>query len=127
LTKGDERDGILRTGDVATRDKEGDYYIVGRLKRFIKLFGHRTNLLDVERFLLNEGYETACSGKDDLLEIYVKSHQEFEVKKIKQMVCKHLRVAIQGVAVFLVDDFPRNDSGKIQYANLKPDLGIKTT
>lgn len=125
LTKGDERDGTLRTGDVAKRDQDGDYYIVGRLKRFIKLFGHRTNLLDVENFLLNEGYVTACSGKDDLLEIYVKNHEEIEGNKIKKMVCSYLKVAMQGVVVFSVSDFPKNDSGKIQYGNLMPDLGVK--
>jgi len=125
LAKGDERGGILRTGDLAKRDPDWDYCIVGRLKRFIKLFGHRTNLLDIEKFLLSEGYITACSGQDDLLEIYVLNHEEAEGKKIKQMVCNHLKVALQGVVVYAISEFPRNDSGKIQYGELKPALGAK--
>jgi long-chain acyl-CoA synthetase len=125
LAKGDERGGILRTGDLSKRDQDGDYYIVGRLKRFIKLFGHRTNLLDVETFLLSEGYVTACSGQDDLLQIYVSNHEKAEGKKIKQMVCNHLKVALQAVVVYAISEFPRNDSGKIQYGELKPALGEK--
>lgn len=125
LAKGDERGGILRTGDLAKRDPDGDYYIVGRLKRFLKIFGHRTNLLDIEKLLLSEGYITACSGQDDFLEIYVLNHEQAEGKKIKQMVCNHLKVALQGVVVYTVSEFPRNDSGKIQYGELKPDLGAR--
>ena len=36
LAKGDERHGRLVTGDMAKRDEEGFYYIVGRKKRFLK-------------------------------------------------------------------------------------------
>ena len=34
LVLGDERHGILETGDMAKFDEEGYYYIVGRKKRF---------------------------------------------------------------------------------------------
>jgi len=125
LAKGDERGGVLRTGDLAKRDVDGDYFIVGRLKRFIKLFGHRTNLLDIENFLLGEGYSVACSGKDDLLEVYAIDIDEAEGKKLKQMVSNYLKVALQGVLVYTISEFPRNDSGKLQYVELKPALGAK--
>ena len=35
LSKGDEWGGLLRTGDMAYRDRDGFYYIVGRKKRFV--------------------------------------------------------------------------------------------
>ena len=41
LAKGDENGGVQRTGDIARRDAEGFYYIVGRISRFLKLYGLR--------------------------------------------------------------------------------------
>ena len=38
LVKGDENHGIMHTGDIAYRDADGYYFIVGRMKRFLKIF-----------------------------------------------------------------------------------------
>jgi acyl-CoA synthetase (AMP-forming)/AMP-acid ligase II len=51
LALGDVQHGLLRTGDLATVDDDGYFTIVGRLKRFTKLFGRRVSLEDVEREL----------------------------------------------------------------------------
>jgi acyl-coenzyme A synthetase/AMP-(fatty) acid ligase len=47
LTLGDVRGQILQTGDMAMRDDDGFYYIVGRKSRFIKLFGNRVSLDEI--------------------------------------------------------------------------------
>jgi acyl-CoA synthetase (AMP-forming)/AMP-acid ligase II len=51
LALGDVLCGVLRTGDLGTIDDEGYFTVVGRLKRFAKLFGRRVSLEDVEREL----------------------------------------------------------------------------
>jgi acyl-CoA synthetase (AMP-forming)/AMP-acid ligase II len=51
LGLGDVQHGRLRTGDLGTVDDDGYFTIVGRLKRFTKLFGKRVSLEDVEREL----------------------------------------------------------------------------
>jgi acyl-CoA synthetase (AMP-forming)/AMP-acid ligase II len=51
LALGDVQHGLLRTGDLATVDDDGYFTVVGRLKRFAKLFGRRVSLEDVEREL----------------------------------------------------------------------------
>lgn len=51
LALGDVQHGLLRTGDLGTVDEDGFFTVVGRLKRFAKLFGRRVSLEDVEREL----------------------------------------------------------------------------
>lgn len=118
LALGDERNGVLCTGDIARRDADGDYYIVGRLKRFLKLYGHRVNLQDVEDWLAKDGYEVACSGHDDLLEIYWPQGTREGAKRIKHLVVQHLNVAPGAVKVIAIAELPRNDAGKIRFAEL---------
>jgi acyl-coenzyme A synthetase/AMP-(fatty) acid ligase len=123
LAKGDERGGVLRTGDLAKRDKDGDYYIVGRIKRFIKIFGHRINLQDVEIHLFDLGYLVACQGQDDKLEIYVSDISEVQTIDIKKRVAEFLKVTPTAVVVCVISKIPRNEAGKIKYSELKPDIG----
>jgi long-chain acyl-CoA synthetase len=124
LGRGDELGGVLRTGDLARRDAEGDYYIIGRKKRFLKMFGHRINLQDVEDFLSASGYETACAGSDDHLEVYVARPADPSLKIIKEKLVAELKIAPGAVRVFGVSELPRNEAGKIQYTQLSPDGGV---
>ena len=48
FAQGDMNNKTLYTGDIAFRDKDGFYYIVGRMKRFLKLYGLRISLDQVE-------------------------------------------------------------------------------
>ena len=124
LALGNERHGVLRTGDLGMRDGEGNYYIVGRLKRFIKLYGRRLNLDDVEKFLTELGHMVACAGQDDCLEIYIIQPTHEGAKQIKKQVCDFLQVAPKAVSIFSVLELPRNESSKIKYAELVPKIGV---
>ena len=119
LVRGDDNHGVLRTGDLARRDTEGDYTIVGRRKRFLKLFGHRTNLQDLDDILLRDGHEAACGGRDDNLRIYVTGQDADGARAIKERVVARLRVHPSAVAVVGVDALPRSEAGKIRYAQLE--------
>lgn len=118
LARGDDFGGILHTGDLARRDVDGDYYIVGRKKRFLKIFGHRVNLQDVEDFLLRSGFQTACAGRDDLLEVYVVGAADCDAQAVKQKVMVELKVGPGAVRVYGIGELPRNEAGKIQYGQL---------
>ena len=116
LARGDERGGVLRTGDLARRDADGIYSIVGRMSRFVKLFGNRVNLEDVEQLVRNANIECACTGNDQALTIHITdaSRQE-EVLSFVQQWTKLPRAALRAA---VTESIPRNEAGKITYAEL---------
>ena len=118
LSKSDEFQGIVRTGDMARRDSDGDYYIVGRLKRFLKFFGHRVNLQDIEDDLQKLGYSIACVGIDDQLDVYLSKGTSASAKLLKNKIINKFKLPPSSVRVHMVNDLPRNEAGKIQYAKL---------
>lgn len=119
LIKGDERNGRYLTGDMAFKDAEGFYYIVGRKKRFIKMYGNSVNLDDCENLLKQKfgDIELACGGIDDLLYIFVsKSEQLMEIEKY---LAKKIGFNSSSFKIVLLDVIPRNANGKILYKDLE--------
>jgi long-chain acyl-CoA synthetase len=125
LSLGDVNCGVLNTGDLAERDSDGYYRIVGRKNRFVKIFGNRINLQDVEQLLLSAGANVACSGRDDVLEVYLATGSGVTAIEIKKTVMASLRLSAQGIAVYQVDRVPRNESGKVRYADLHPEKALR--
>jgi long-chain acyl-CoA synthetase len=121
LSLGDVNNGILHTGDMAQCDEDGFYSIVGRKTRFIKLFGNRINLQYIEHFLATLVSDVACSGCDDMLEIYFTAGTAPLALEIKKKVADRLKVNSQSIAVYGVVALPRNEAGKVLYVQLHPD------
>src|SRR5690606_26254997 len=71
LAKADENNGMLRTGDVARFDADGYYYITGRLKRFVKIYGNRVSLDEIEHLLKSLIMSCACVGVDDQITVFI--------------------------------------------------------
>ena len=118
LSKGDENQGTLHTGDIARRDAEGFYYITGRKKRFLKLFGNRVSLDAVEAFLKSQGYlSCACAGEDDKLVVY--TTEAVDKKELCMSLGRFTHLHASAFAVVQVEEIPRNASGKILYEKLK--------
>ncbi|MGE4280061.1 MAG: AMP-binding protein [Magnetospirillum sp.] len=114
LARGDDNQGILRTGDMARMDEDGFFVIVGRRKRFLKVFGNRVNLDELERLLALDGLECACSGGDDSLVVFVVG----DVEAAKAAVTARTSLTNQMVKVVAVAALPRQESGKVDYAAL---------
>lgn len=51
LSNGEDRKGILNTGDLGYIDEDGYFYIVRRSDRLVKLNGHRVDLENMEKML----------------------------------------------------------------------------
>lgn len=117
LDKGDENRGVLRTGDVAHRDAEGYYYITGRLKRFVKIWGNRYNLDAIEQLLKPITTDSACVGDDS--KIYVFIEDPAYIDAVTLMLQKKLQLEKSCFSVKVIQSIPKSASGKIQYSLLK--------
>ena len=119
LARGDERHGRYETGDLARRDGEGYYTIVGRKRRFLKIFGKRTNLQEVEHILRQRfgEVEVACAGVDDHLHIFVT--QEALAADIVPFLSAKLGLHHSALTVRCLAEIPKNASGKTVYRELE--------
>jgi len=119
LMKGDERHGVLETGDMAQRDADGYYTIVGRKKRFLKMFGNRVNLDETERMLKAQfpASEVACGGHDDHLTLF--STDEGALPAMRAYLAEKTGLNQSGFFTRAVTEIPKNDAGKTLYVELE--------
>ena len=117
LATNDENKGRLFTGDLAKRDIDGFYYIVGRKKRFLKIFGNRVNLDETERLLKDITIECACTGNDDKIIIYTTDN--LKIDKIRDYISSKLGLHHSTFLIKYIESIPKNSSGKTIYSDLK--------
>ena len=112
LLKGDENHGIMHTGDLARRDGDGCYFIIGRLKRFLKIFGLRIGLDEVENLIKSEfRTDCYCRGNDEKLEVLVTDASL--VDRLPAFIEEKTHLFHKNIEVRLVDAIIRNEAGKV--------------
>lgn len=117
LIRGDDWHGELNTGDVAERDEDGFLYITGRLKRFIKMAGHRISLDEIDERVMDDIHiRCVSSGLDDHLVIFVLSDEDKEA--VRSYVRQKISVVRPSFHVVTIEAFPTNEAGKILYGAL---------
>lgn len=112
LLKGDENHGIMHTGDLARRDADGCYFIIGRLKRFLKIYGLRIGLDEVER-MIKEEFKTDCfcKGDDEKLVVLVTDPKLKEI--LPNFIEDKTHLFHQRIEVQVVKEIIRNEAGKV--------------
>lgn len=117
LMKGDENHGVLHTGDIARHDADGYFYITGRMKRFVKVWGNRTNLDATEQLVKAITPNCACAGVDDLITVFVT--EEGLEEQIKALLVEKTGFNPRAFQVKKIDLIPVKTSGKIDYPELQ--------
>ena len=117
LAKGDENNGVLHTGDIARRDVDGYYYITGRIKRFVKIWGNRCNLDAIEQLVKSISIRCACVGVDDKITVFVT--QKGLEERIISVLTEKTGLNSCAFDVRFIDDIPMKRSGKLDYPSLQ--------
>ncbi len=119
LAKVDERKGVLHTGDMAQFDEDGYYYIVGRKKRFLKIYGNRVNLDEIDRMIKGQfdNIDVASAGIDDHMYIFITDDGLKE--SVREFVIKKTKLNPVAFKVIVIDQIPKNDSGKTLFKALE--------
>lgn len=117
LSKLDDNKGLLKTGDIAEKDKDGFYYIKGRLNRYTKIFGLRINLDELQQMLSSKNNQVICDDLDSKIMIYYNGNidKNIFINQIVRLTSLN-KVAFE---IKKIKKLPRNYSGKIVLKKLE--------
>lgn len=120
LIKEDEYKGLLHTGDIAYRDEDGFYYIVGRKARFLKLLGERVSMDETEQRILTQfpDMEVACFGVDNDMKVYITKDDPELDKALTLYLVGTLNISPTLFKIYHTDALPRLANGKTNYTAL---------
>ncbi len=125
LAEEDKIHGILHTGDMGYLDEDNDLYITGRKSRFIKIYGKRVSLDEIQMSIENHMLikKCVCIQKNDQLYIFI-SQNGSEKGKIVSFLWEKYRIWKERLSFIFVEEFPYNEYGKIQYSKLERRLEL---
>ena len=111
---------IYRTGDLGRLDSNGNYYFQGRKDFQIKHMGHRIELEEVEKAMMDiEGIQRACcvfdEEKSKLYGFYV---GKLDKKEVHSKMKESLPIFMVPGALTQVEEMPMTKNGKIDRKGL---------
>ena len=128
-----EPDGWMHTGDIATHDGIGHFFVVDRLKDMILTAGYNVYPAEIERVIIGHpSVAMVAVGrahdevKGEVAHAYVvlAPGAESDVDSILAFARTHLSAYKVPRAVHIVDDLPKTSSGKIMRRLLTPPLTV---
>jgi long-chain acyl-CoA synthetase len=115
LAAGYELGGKLHTGDLGYYDDRGLFYVSGRRARFVKVFGWRISLDEVEELLSDAG-PVAAVNENDRIVIFCEERQG-PTPDIEGLSAR-LHIHPSGFELRKVSQIPRLANGKADYHSL---------
>ena len=123
LNNPNENNYILKTGDLGFKDEDGYFFITGRLNRFVKLYGNRINLSDIENHLTTLGLASVCTGDDKCIYVYILDNNlKLEIQNVKKSLLSFCGAKPSSIELRVIQEIPRNEYGKIIYGKLCEDF-----
>lgn len=113
LSLGDTLHGVLHTGDLGHLDAQGNLFITGRMSRHCKVFGHRINLDDIERFFSGTR-QAAAVEKDSIVTIFFAGAAPATAPTVLDLA-RRFRLPPQSFRFHAVPELPRTERGKVAY------------
>lgn len=119
LALGDLCHGQLATGDIGYCDQDGCFYITGRAKRFIKMFGLRISLDTVDEVLARRGLDATSTGRDDQLVVFISDKSSVEPAALATELSAMFKINVNAIAVHQIAEIPRSSNGKVDGQAIK--------
>lgn len=107
----------LRTGDIARRDSNGLYEVIGRRARFVKLYGLRVDLQRVEHALRCHDVSSLCTDDGDRLAVAIAGQRP--PGDVAALAASAAGVPPDAVTVVAMPELPVLSSGKPDYAAVR--------
>ena len=118
LLKGDEHKGVLYTGDMARQDEDGFFYIIGRKKRFVKVYGNRVGLDELEQLIFPIFGKVVCVGEDDNV-LIVSENKSINSEDIISYIAEKTKINRIAFSYRYMEEIPYSDTGKVNYTIIK--------
>ncbi len=126
------RDGWLYTGDLASKDEEGYFFIVDRKKDMIIVGGYNVYPREVEEVLFAHpdvieaavvGYPDTDFGEAVHAYVVLKEKTTTE-EELREYCAKHIAKYKVPKIIEVIDELPKNSTGKILRRSLKETLKV---
>jgi D-alanine--poly(phosphoribitol) ligase subunit 1 len=120
---------FYRSGDIGFVNKNGDFFVTGRMDDTIKYRGYRINLLDIDSYILSKDYvqdtitiAVEDEEKQNITVSFVISKNEMTEKEMKKNLKDVLLEYQIPEKIFFVGSYPTNISGKVCKKTLKSEF-----
>jgi fatty-acyl-CoA synthase len=126
-----DEDGWFRTGDVGVRDADGFYYVVDRVKDMVITGGENVYPTEVENVLYSHPavLEAAVIGLPDekwgeavTAVVVTRPGRSLTLEEMRSFVSERLARYKVPQRLHVLDDLPRNPTGKVLKVQLRDDL-----
>ena len=110
----------LRTGDLAGIDDDGFFFIRGRIKRIVKVFGNRVNLDEIERHLKHKLNTSliACTGYEDKFILVAYANESTDPKILKNEIVDAFKLPSSALKFEFISSFPKTKNEKVDYKEI---------
>ncbi len=117
--------GCYFTGDGAWQDKDGYFWIMGRVDDVINISGHRLGTMEIESLLVKHPVvaEAAVIGKFDEIKgqvatLFITMRDDYQdtpelLQELKDYVADGIGAIARPEDIYIIDEMPKTRSGKI--------------